>query len=229
MITPAPSDPAPAKASRRWRELHQAILLCRKCVVAGHLAEATPMFQGRPGQRLMLVGQAPGVMEVEARRPFAWRSGRELERWMIRAGFQDDDHFRALAYITSVTKCFPGKAPSGSGDRRPSRAEVGLCLPWLKQQLELVRPRLVLLVGTLAIDQFMPGRPLEELIGRLFDSHGDEVTGAGHAVLGAPAQPLLLPLPHPSGASRWLNHPGHRVLLENALGRLAETWPLLVD
>jgi uracil-DNA glycosylase len=190
------------------------------------------MFQGRPGQRLMLVGQAPGIMEVEARKPFAWRSGKELERWMVRAGFDNDDHFRALTYITSVTKCFPGKARSGSGDRRPSRAEVELCLPWLDGQLELVQPRLLLLLGTLAIERFIPGRPLEALVGNLFERDGTEVPAKwqkGDGRRPEPRQPLLLPLPHPSGASRWLNDRAHRALLETALQRLSITWPQLVE
>ncbi|MDP9326298.1 MAG: uracil-DNA glycosylase family protein [Candidatus Dormibacteraeota bacterium] len=206
--------------------MHQQILACRKCVEAGHLGVAMPMFQGRPGQRLMLIGQAPGIKEVEVRKPFAWRAGRQLERWMVRAGFADDDHFRALTYITSVTKCFPGKAASGSGDRRPSRAEVELCLPWLWQQLELVQPRLILLLGTLAIDQFMPGRSLESLVGHLFDTDGVEITTtrAGDSA----RQRWLLPLPHPSGASRWLNDPAHREMLETGLEKLRVTWPRLV-
>jgi uracil-DNA glycosylase len=178
-------------------------------VEAGYIPIATPVFQGRPGQRLMLIGQAPGVVEMDARKPFAARAGKELERWMKRAGFTDDDHFRSIVYLTSVTKCFPGKAASGGGDRRPSAAEVALCRPWLQGQLALVEPRMVLLVGTLAIEQFMPGRSLDGLVGRLFDAA------------------LLLPLPHPSGASRWLNQPAHRGLLEQALGRLRATWPAL--
>lgn len=192
--------------------------------MAGHIPVATPVFQGRPGQRLMLIGQAPGVTEMTARKPFAARAGRELERWMLRAGFESDDHFRSVTYITSVTKCFPGKARSGAGDRRPSRAEVDLCRPWLQAQLEMVRPRLVLLVGTLAIDEFMPGRPLEELVGRLFDAGGEQIR-ARRAWPDQRPQPWLLPLPHPSGASRWLNDPTHRQLLEHALARLRKTWP----
>jgi uracil-DNA glycosylase family 4 len=170
----------------------------------------------------MLVGQAPGVTEKTARKPFAARAGRELERWMLRAGFESDDHFRSLTYVTSVTKCFPGKARSGAGDRRPSRAEVDLCRPWLEAQLEMVQPRLVLLVGTLAIDEFLPGRPLESLVGRLFDSGGHEIHSGGEK-----PQPWLLPLPHPSGASRWLNDEAHRELLDQALVLLSTTWPRL--
>ena len=194
------------------------MLACTRCVASGHIAEAKPIFQGRPGQRLMLIGQAPGIVELGSRKPFAGRAGRELERWMQRAGFAGDDHFRSLTYITSVTKCFPGKAKTGGGDRRPGSVEVAQCRPWLIGQMELVRPRLVLLVGTLAIEQFLedlPGRSLDILVGRVFDSHGHE--------------PLLLPLPHPSGASRWLNHPDNRARLATALSLLKEIWPTLLE
>jgi uracil-DNA glycosylase family 4 len=224
MIPPDPSRPDPPGADRRWRELHHRMLGCTRCVEAGLLPRAAPLFQGRPGQRLMLVGQAPGVVEVDVRKPFAGRSGAELARWMRRAGFRDDDHFRSLTYVTSVTKCYPGKARSGSGDRRPGPAEVALCLPWLEAQLELMRPRLVLVVGSLAMAHLLPRRPLpglEALVGRMFDAAGREVGSPGPAL----SEPLLLPLPHPSGASRWLNDDGHRRLLAAALDLLAATWP----
>ncbi|MEA2646614.1 MAG: uracil-DNA glycosylase, partial [Chloroflexota bacterium] len=86
MRAPGPSDPAPPGASQAWRRLHRDILACTRCVESGHIPVATPMFQGRPGQRLMLIGQAPGVVEMDVRRPFAARAGKELERWMVRAG-----------------------------------------------------------------------------------------------------------------------------------------------
>jgi uracil-DNA glycosylase len=224
MIPPGPSDPAPPGSSRRWTELHRDILACTRCVESGHLASAAPIFQGRPGQPLMLIGQAPGLYEVESRKPFAARSGRELERWMRRAGFTDEAHFRSLTYLTSVTKCFPGRSGSGSGDRRPSAVEVAQCLPWLEAQLELLDPRLVILTGTLAIDAFLPGHGLDAVVSRLFRRDGTEVPAGGRAT-----RPYLLPLPHPSGASRWLNQPAHRVLLEHALSALRELWPQLVD
>jgi uracil-DNA glycosylase family 4 len=218
MIPPRPSDGSPKGASQRWRTLHRDILACTRCVESGHISSAAPIFQGRPGQRLMLIGQAPGVAELGPRKPFAGRAGRELERWVKRAGFAGEDHFRSLTYVTSVTKCFPGKAITGSGDRRPSGAEVAQCRPWLLGQMELQRPRLIILMGSLAIEQFtshLPGGSLDVLVGRIFE------TDAGG--------PLLLPLPHPSGASRWLNAPGHRTLLEQALSLLGRTWPDLVQ
>lgn len=191
------------------------------------------MFQGAPGQRIMLVGQAPGIHELGPRKPFAARSGAELARWMVRAGFADDDQFRSLVYVTSVTKCFPGKAKTGSGDRRPSRSEVKQCRSWLDGQLALARPRLVILVGGLAHEAFpvSAGKTLDQLVGSALD--GDGVDHAAHLLrergprAGVPA-PWHLPLPHPSGASRWLNVPAHREGLERALAVLRILWPSLV-
>ena len=233
-MIPAPSDPGPPGASPEWRRRHEEILACTACVRSGHIPFALPMFQGAPGQRLMLVGQAPGERELGPRKPFAGRSGAELARWMTRAGFVDDDHFRSLTYITSVTKCFPGKATSGGGDRRPSGVEVMQCRPWLGAQLELVRPRLLLLVGGLAHNAFpvTRGRGLDQLIGTILDGTGaDRAEGLLSARVD-PAEPgatWFLPLPHPSGASRWLNVPAHRDLLTRALDVLRCTWPVLVE
>lgn len=199
---------------------------------SGHIRFAQPIFQGAPGQRLVLVGQAPGERELGPRKPFAGRSGAELARWMTRAGFEGDDHFRSLTYITSITKCFPGKALRGGGDRHPSGVEVAQCRPWLDGQLELVRPRLLLLVGGLAHAAFpvTRGGGLDQLIGRAVDGagleRGAELLGGQRFPEDAP-EPWYVPLPHPSGASRWLNLPAHRALLDRALGLLAILWPVL--
>ena len=209
------------------------MLACTLCVESGHIPFALPMFQGAPGQRLMLVGQAPGERELGPRKPFAGRSGAELARWAGRAGFRDDDHFRSLTYITSVTKCFPGKASSGGGDRRPSGVEVAQCRPWLQAQLELVRPAALILVGGLAHDAFAvtAKRPLESLVGMAIDvagtDHGPALLRGAGVPPGAP-RPFHVPLPHPSGASRWLNLPAHREQLERALAVLGALWPALV-
>ncbi|GAC1336003.1 MAG: uracil-DNA glycosylase family protein [Candidatus Dormibacteria bacterium] len=232
-MIPAPSDPSPPGASLEWSDLHRRLLGCERCVLSGHIPFALPMFQGVPGQRLMLVGQAPGERELGPRKPFAGRSGAELTRWAIRAGFRDDDQFRTLTYITSVTKCFPGKARSGGGDRRPSGTEVAQCRPWLQSQLGLVQPRLLLLVGGLAHDAFeiTARRPLESLVGTVLDRHGADHSAAllGGDGLPASAQgPFYLPLPHPSGASRWLNLAAHREQLDQALQVFRVLWPVLV-
>ena len=151
----------------------------------------------------MIVGQAPGAVELTTGLPFSGRAGAELRRWLARAGI-DEEH---LPYRTSITKCFPGKARSGAGDRRPSPPEVALCAPWLETEIELVRPHVILLVGTLAIERLWGRVPLSAVVGTS-RSDGERV---------------LIPLPHPSGASRWLNRPENRRRLGRALALISRS------
>jgi uracil-DNA glycosylase len=170
----------------------------------------------------MLIGQAPGAVEAVKRLPFQGRSGKILMAWLMRAGFRSESEARRNIYMTSITKCFPGKG-SGGGDRRPSRAEVALCRPHLDRQLALIKPQLLILVGGLAHERFLPGRPLQALVGRVFDANGLEVGPR------ARARPMLVPFPHPSGASRWLNAVENRALLDQAITRLGPLVRPLLD
>lgn len=185
-------------------------------MAAGLLDAAHPVFSGHAGQRILLVGQAPGPVEVDIRRPFAGRAGRQLMRWLTRAGFGGDEDVRTRVYMTAMTTCFPGRRPGGAGDRRPSGREVALCAPWLDSVLELLRPRLILVVGSLALARFLPRRRLDEVVGAAFTMAGEVVHGT------PPAAPALLPLPHPSGQSRWLNDAARSTLLDAALLRLRD-------
>src|SRR5438876_4312391 len=202
--------------------LHRDILGCTRCVEAGFLPLAAPVLSGYPDNQIMLIGQAPGAVEAERRLPFQGRSGKVLMQWLARAGFASETEARRRVYMTSITKCFPGKG-TGGGDRRPSRAEVDLCRPHLDRQLALIKPQLLILVGGLAHERFLPGRPLDTLVGRIFNLSGEEVSTR------TPVRPLLVPLPHPSGASRWLNAPENRALLDRALRRLRPIVRTLLD
>jgi uracil-DNA glycosylase len=193
--------------------LHREILTCTRCVEAGYLPQAAPVLSGHADNRIMLIGQAPGAVEAVRRLPFQGRSRNVLMGWLIRAGFSSEEQARRQIYMTSITKCFPGKG-TGGGDRRPSRAEVDLCSSHLDRQLALIKPELLILVGGLAHERFLPGRSLDNLVGRLFDASGREVSGKTRT------RPVLVPLPHPSGASRWLNAVENRALLDRALRRL---------
>jgi len=202
--------------------LHREILGCTRCVEAGYLLRAAPVLSGYPDNRIMLIGQAPGAVEAVRRLPFQGRSRNVLMGWLIRAGFSSEAQVRRQVYMTSITKCFPGKG-TGGGDRRPGRAEVDLCRSHLDRQLALIKPELLILVGGLAHERFLPARPLDALVGRLFDLSGQEVTSGTHI------RPLLVPLPHPSGASRWLNAVENRRLLDRALRRLRPIARSLLD
>jgi uracil-DNA glycosylase family 4 len=182
------------------------VLACRACEMAGFLHHANPI---RPellaDARMMLIGQAPGAITDVKGYHFAGPAGRFLESWLSRAGFPER-YFREHVYLTSLTRCFPGKAASGNGDRAPSRNEVALCRRFLDREFALVRPRVVLLVGRMAIDAFIPGKaPLTELIGSTFELDGR----------------TFVPLPHASGVSRWLNLPENRARLDAALRELS--------
>ncbi|HET7010887.1 MAG TPA: uracil-DNA glycosylase family protein [Anaerolineales bacterium] len=177
---------------------------CRRCLEAGYAIEPPAVFSGKLGARVMVVGQAPGSKEVAADRPFHAGSGARLFDWLRRAGF-DEAAFRRDQYITSVTKCFPGKAATGGGDRAPSKAEQALCRPFLDAQLELIRPEVVILVGRLAIDALHPeAGPFEQIIGTAQEKDGR----------------WYVPLPHPSGASRWHQVEANRRKIDRAIRHL---------
>ncbi len=164
----------------------------------------------------MLVGQAPGPVEDDVTRPFAGRAGMQLMRWFAQAGFAGEQDVRERVFMTSMTTCFPGRRRNNAGDRRPTAAEVALCTGWLDAYLELLRPALIICIGGLAHSRFLPGRRLDSVVGSAWSTDGEVVARI-------PARsPVLLPLPHPSGQSRWLNDPQHVRLLGAALGRLRQ-------
>lgn len=188
---------------RSLRSLHRDNRACRACAEAGYPLESKPVFEGRPGQRVYLYGQAPGVVEGAERRPWRGRAGRTLRAWL---GL-DEDAFYATFYCGSVTRCYPGKAPSGRGDRTPTAEEQRLCAFWLERELAILRPRLVVTVGGLAA---------RRLLGVATVTAG--VGGRYHLPGGA----VAVPLPHPSGASGWLNAPANRARLERAVALVHE-------
>jgi uracil-DNA glycosylase family 4 len=171
--------------------------VCRACVEAGYPLESLPVFEGKPGQRAMIFGQAPGVLEGEERRPWRGRAGRTLRGWL---GL-DEEEFYATFYCASVTRCYPGKHPSGRGDRPPTPREIALCRFWREWELALLRPRLLVPIGGLAARELLGVSRVGEVVGRTYP-FGDAVA---------------VPLPHPSGASGWLNAPENRAQLERAL------------
>jgi len=176
--------------------------VCRACLEAGHPLESLPVFEGHEGQRAYLLGQAPGVVEGVERRPWRGRAGQTLRRWL---GLEEDE-FYATFYCASVTRCYPGKPAGGRGDRLPTPEERALCAFWREWELRLLRPRLIVMVGGLAARALIGHTRLDDCVGQRF-AHHDAV-----AVV----------LPHPSGASGWLNDPANRLLVERAAGLVRE-------
>ncbi len=154
---------------------------------------------------MFLLGQAPGVREPLAQKNFAWTAGKRLFQWFLTLGMTED-LIRRNAYITAVTKCYPGKASHGKGDRKPNPREVAHCAPFLEKALELLAPTVVVPIGGLAIERILGPLPFSEAIGKEFRQE-------------LPAGPVwVIPLPHPSGASPWPYLPGNKEKLDRALG-----------
>jgi uracil-DNA glycosylase len=182
-------------------ELHEQMRTCRQCLDHGHDVVPKAIFTGNHGARIMSIGQAPGITEVEAGRPFNAGSGVRLFKWLADAGIEET-WYRDSQYMTSVTKCYPGRAKSGSGDRVPSRAEQALCRPFLDREIELADPRLIIPIGKLAINLFYPAKA------KLTEVIGTEKLVAGR---------WIVPLPHSSGASRWHQIESNRLLIQKAV------------
>lgn len=182
----------------------------------------------------MIIGQAPGITEAETGRPMNAGSGRRLFMWLGEAGWTEDD-FRARHYMTAVTRCYPGRHPSGHGDRVPTRAEQALCRPFLETEIALVNPRLIIPVGGLAIKLFYPSKTrLKDVVGTaayfppsaLADqvnfNIGDAIQLSAFDAERDRAGRWVVPMPHPSGASLWPNRPKNRVLIDRAIQVLAD-------
>ncbi|HEU6451718.1 MAG TPA: uracil-DNA glycosylase family protein [Gemmatimonadaceae bacterium] len=179
------------------------------CVRCGLAESVRPIISEARTPRAMLVGQAPGKVEVGDRRPFAGRAGKTLFSWLSQAGVEEAE-FRRDVYIAAITRCYPGPSPSGRGDRVPSTHEREMCSGWLESELRIIRPALLIPVGRLAIDRFLGAGKLSELVGKR------------HLVRHDGGESVAIPLPHPSGASSWINEPEHRALLGRALELLGE-------
>lgn len=229
-------------AVRTLAETQEIMRRCRLCLEAGYQITPGAVFTGRASAEVMVIGQAPGVTEVAAGRPFNAGSGRRLFEWLAAAGWEEVD-FRNRQYMTAVTKCFPGKSASGRGDRVPSKEEQNLCRTFLEQEIRFVAPRLVIPVGGLAIRLFYQASArLREIIGTgaylspaLVAQQSDPFSldqadllpefSAGKPVGGR----WIVPLPHPSGASAWPNQADNRALIDRAttiLGHIRQHWSL---
>ena len=190
-----------------------ALAACRRCTFDD--ANVLPVISSAREPRAMLVGQAPGKTEVVDRRPFAGRAGRTLFRWFASIGIDEQVASRRI-YIAAITRCFPGSSPSGRGDMVPSPSQIANCSAWLDAEIEMIRPAVIIPVGRLAIERFLGGGLLSDLVGR------------AHRLRGLPGAPVAIPLPHPSGASSWIHAPGHMELVVRSLELIATRLPELV-
>jgi uracil-DNA glycosylase len=193
--------------SRKQIELNEhvaAMIQCRRCP----RMQSTPVSGAAVVSDVMLIGQAPGTHEPFLQKPFAYTAGKTLFRWLEESCGMNEPTVRSAIYFAAVCRCFPGKGGGGT-DRVPDSIEIGNCSWWMSDEFEILRPRLVIPVGKLAIAQFVPFEKLDDVVGKKFALDLD-----GHRF-------DLIPLPHPSGASPWHKIPPGKQLLEKAMREIA--------
>lgn len=199
-----PSDP-----ERSLRKVHAELAICRACPkMIGPVVHGPPVLS-----KVFLVGQAPGPREGNFGKPFAWTAGKTMFRWFEETMGLVEEDFRSRIYMAAVARCFPGKA-NGGGDRKPDADEIGRCRTFLRREVEILKPELVLAVGTLAISEVLG----EQVAGKKLDVIvGTRMTTRWHGV-----DVEVVPLPHPSGASPWPRIEPGKTLLARALTLIAE-------
>ena len=189
---------------KEW-EFHLNVLRgCRRCPDVF----APPVVGAVTDASILLLGQAPGPKEREVGYPFAWTAGTTLFRWFASIGV-NEANFREKVYMGAVIRCFPGKLPDKQGDRKPSRLEMENCSIHHRNEMRLLRPSLVILVGKMAIETLIPHGRLDEVVGLAFAMEEE-----GHPY-------TAIPLPHPSGLSRWIQKPEGKALVAQALELIA--------
>jgi len=194
-----------ASAKQRALDRHVARLIrCRRCP----RMKSTPVSGGAVVSDVIIVGQAPGPREPTLKRPFAHTAGQTLFRWFEQFCEMNESDVRTKTYFAAVCRCFPGKSPGGT-DRVPAPDEIRNCAPWMNEEIQILKPRLIIPVGRLAITQFIDCDKLDKVIGRKFRAHRAEHDFD------------LIPLPHPSGASPWHKIPPGKQLLEKAMRKIA--------
>lgn len=172
---------------RRLTQLRQEIRDCRRCDL---LSDQRVLPSGGVESTVMVIGQAPGKRELVTSKPFSGPAGARLFEWLARIGIGEED-FRHIAYITAIAKCYPGHQPGRKTDKPPTSLQAKNCFPFLEREIKILRPKLLIPIGRLALKEVLGSYKLVDVVGRKFKK---EIFGHGCTIV---------PLPHPSGANPW--------------------------
>ncbi len=178
----APRQSAPASAppdgskAERLAALRDPVL---SCVLCPHLAKSRTQVVfgvGNPEAELMFVGEAPGEDEDRQGEPFVGKAGQLLTKIIVAMGYARED-----IYIGNVLKCRPDMPAGESGNRKPKPAEMETCLPYLRQQIDIIQPRALVALGATAMEGLLGTvEPMAKLRGRWHDFHGIPLMATYH-------------------------------------------------
>ena len=152
----------------RLAALREKVLVCTKCAHLVEFRHSVVFGVGNPSAELMFVGEAPGADEDMRGEPFVGRAGELLTRIIETMGFT-----RSAVYIANVLKCRPDMPEGSSGNRAPTPEEMQTCLPYLRAQIEIIQPKVMVALGGVAMrGLFGTSEPMKSLRGR-WHSFGD--------------------------------------------------------
>ena len=148
--------------AERLAEVRARVAICTLCP---HLAESRTNIvfgTGNPDAEIMFIGEAPGADEDAQGEPFVGRAGQLLTKIIETMGFARGD-----VYIANVLKCRPDMPRGVAGNRPPTLDEMQTCLPYLKEQIDIVQPKVLVALGATAVEGLLGTRgAMRELRGK---------------------------------------------------------------
>jgi uracil-DNA glycosylase family 4 len=143
-------------------QLRSVTAVCTKCPHLAAFRHTVVFGVGNPNAELMFVGEAPGADEDLRGEPFVGRAGELLTKIIQTMGFE-----RSEVYIANVLKCRPDMPVGAPGNRQPTEQEMANCLPYLRQQIDLIRPKVIVALGGVAMrGLFGTNEPMKNLRAR---------------------------------------------------------------
>jgi uracil-DNA glycosylase family 4 len=164
---PGPFAPAPSP-EEQLAALAQTVARCTKCPHLAATRTQTVFGVGNPRASLLFVGEAPGAEEDRQGEPFVGPAGQLLTKMIRAMGLSREE-----VYIANVLKCRPNLPPGSTGNRRPTQEEMQRCLPYLQNQIQILRPKVIVALGSVALEGLL-GKPfsISRLRGRFLDFQG---------------------------------------------------------
>lgn len=136
-----------AEKEAAFAELRSRVLSCRKCAALAAARKNVVFGVGNIDAELMFVGEAPGADEDQAGEPFVGRAGQLLTKMIQAMGLS-----RETVYIANILKCRPDTPGQSTGNRKPTLEEMHTCIPYLHEQIDLIRPKVLVALGATAVE-----------------------------------------------------------------------------
>jgi uracil-DNA glycosylase len=176
----APAEPSlevsGSSKAEQLRHLAERASVCVKCPHLVARRHTVVFGVGSPDAKLMFVGEAPGEEEDLQGEPFVGRAGQLLTKMIIAMGLT-----REQVYIANIVKCRPDMPPGASGNRKPTKQEMDTCVPYLRAQIDVIKPTAMVALGATAVEGLLgPGGTIGSLRGRFLEYRGTPLMPTYH-------------------------------------------------